>query len=200
MCKSILILLFSVFSMVGYANDQSSYRTYLHNIDNFQNWFRVGSYNIKDENKVREVDIYYWDSGLRPDGKQVTSWTYPNLFGLYCVWKTDQGKWTHKEIAGSARVGFHQIVSAKDNRLILELRGQFIRFIEADETAEESKAEDKMHSEANKPFKREVIFKDGVPDLISLAEQDGADQPATAPELKLEGNSKPQTEAKVCPR
>ena len=41
---------------------------------------------------------------------------------------------------------------------------------------------------------------DGVPDKIQTGEQGGADQPATAPESKPEGNEKPQPESKVAPR
>lgn len=149
------------------------YRDYLQSIVGFEHWTRIGSYEVRDGEKPRKFDLFYHDSDLRSDGKDVGWWIYPNSFGLYCVWKNEDGQWTHKEIGGRSRVGFCRMASVEKDRIIVELHGKYHRVIRAGETPGEAELKDDLHEKANQPFQLEVVFVNGVPATKPLAEQDG---------------------------
>lgn len=170
-CLSILVVMGSA----SLSAERDPYRDYLHSIDGFEHWFRIGTYEIRDGEKLREFDLFYYDSDVRPNGKNVNWCIYPNSFGLYCVWKNEDGQWTHKEIGGRCRVGFSRVASEEKDRIIVELHGKFHRVIRADEMPEEADLKDKLHDKANQPFQLELVFVNGVPATKPLAKQDGSE-------------------------
>lgn len=142
--------------------DTRDYRAYLTSIEGFDLWFRIGAFSLNVDGSATPVDLYYSDSDIRPDGKQVLATVYPNSFGIFCVWRDKAGEWHHKELAGTARCTFYQITSAEMNRIELELQPKFRITIEP---GEDLAAQMKRAEEINKPFKRILEFKNGVPVL-----------------------------------
>lgn len=157
----IVALLFATSLGLAHA-DVRDYRAYLTSIEGFDLWFRIGAYSLNIDGSAAPVDLYYRDSDIRPDGKQVLATVYPNSFGLFCVWQDRDGEWHHKELAGAARCTFHQITSVETNRIELELRPKFRITIEP---GDDFAVQMKRSEEINKPFKRILEFKNGVPRL-----------------------------------
>ena len=140
--------------------DTKKYRDYLTSIEGFELWFRIGSYSLTVEGMKTPVDLFYRDSDLRPDGKEVRMRVYPNVFDLFCVWRSPDGNWHCKEVGGVGRATFHQIVAVEDDRIELELRPKFqITLGPDDDLSEHFKRAD----EINKPYPRILFFKGGEP-------------------------------------
>jgi hypothetical protein len=195
--KSFLLTILLLTSTLGYVHaGNKDYRDYLTSIDGFDLWFRIGSYSLTVNGTSIPVDLYYFDSDARPDGTPPKRTTYPNSFGLYCVWRDATGEWHHKEVAGAGRCTFHRIVLAEVDRIELELRPKFQIIIK---DGEDIVSQWKRGEEINKPHKNILTFHDGLPKLVEAqpidAEQAGTGQPATRPESKSEGSDKPQPEA-----
>lgn len=195
--KSLLIPILLLSASFGAAHaGNKDYRDYLTSVDGFNLWFRIGSYSLTVNGASTPVDLYYYDSDIRPDGAPVQWTTYPNSFGLYCVWRDTTGEWHHKEVAGTGRCTFHRVVSTKEDRIELELRPKFMIVVESGDNAIEQW---KRGEEINKPNPYVLTFRDGVPTLSAAeptkAEQAGAGQPATRAESKSESSDKPQPEA-----
>jgi hypothetical protein len=176
--------------------ETKDYRSYLTSIDGFDRWFRVGSYSLVVNGEVTPIDIFYSDSDSRPDGKEPTWQVYPNSFGLFCVWRSADGIWHHKEVAGASRVTFSSIVTVEKDHIELDLRPKFRAVIHPNEDI--AKQWQRIE-EINKPFRKILLFEEGAPILRepeqTKAEQAGAGQPATRPESDTEGGVKPQPEA-----
>ena len=154
------------------------YRQYLNSIEGSDAWFRVGSYSVAQNSSTIEFDIYYFDSDRRPDGPQ-NSWTYPNSFGLFCVWQSPDGSWHHKELAGSSRTTFHKVVAEKTNEIELQLRSNFrMSLSNNDETDFENLT--RIH-DANKPYSCILMFENGNPVLKRMSENPHPDQQPKPP-------------------
>jgi len=164
-----LALLLSV-TQVAAVHAEDDYRNYLHKISGFANWFRVGTYQLQDGKTIREVDLYYSDSDLSPTGSDVLVKVIPNSFGLYCVWKTNEGNWTHKEVAGRARVGFSKILSADASGLIVQLYVK--RVYRAEIPAERDRWRAILKGETDDYFRLRLSFVGGQP----LTEESTAEQ------------------------
>jgi hypothetical protein len=195
--KSLLIsiLLLTASFDVSHAGNKD-YRDYLTSVDGFNLWFRIGSYSLTVNGASTPVDLYYYDSDIRPDGAPAQWTTYPNSFGLFCVWRDTTGEWHHKEVAGAGRCTFHRIVSAEADRIELELQPKFRVMIEP---GDDIVAQMKRGEEINKPHLHILAFRDGIPTLSAAgptkAEQAGTGQPATRSQSNSEGGDKPQPEA-----
>ncbi len=184
--KALITTLLLAASIASAQEKNRDYRDYLSSIEGSELWFRIGSYSLDVEGAKTPVDLYYRDSDMRPDGK-APQWTvYPNNFGLFCVWRNKNGEWQHVDVAKSGRCTFHQIVSIKDEHIVLELRPKFVIEIKPDDEEEDVFARLKRGEEINAPFQRVLAFHEGVPIL----------KPLEASEVGQPGEPKPK-QAKV---
>ena len=126
-----LFLLLATFALCPAVRAEGdSYRSYLKAIDGYNRLFRIGTYQLKDGNVIRDFDLFYYQSDKRPYGQRPTRIALPLSFDLFCIWKNDSGQWTHKEILGLSidafdRVDFVQVspvvTQAAEASLAIEL-------------------------------------------------------------------------------
>ena len=161
------LLVLTMIAIVGFASHNAfrsvpiTFRQYLNSIEGSDAWFRIGSYTIEHSGREIVFDLYYADSDKRPDWP-LKSYSYPNTFGLYCIWQLPDASWRHKEVAGVARTTFHKIASVKSDKIELQLRPNFQ--ISAEDWIENMK----NGYDINKPYSCMLKFERGIPLLLSL--------------------------------
>jgi hypothetical protein len=179
--KTLLInLSFFIIISVSTSWGEDRYRDYVNGIDASDHWFRIGSFEMKSSEGMREIDLFYTDSSKSPQDTEPRFWIVPNNFNLFCVWKGADGSWKHRKVFGGSRITFLRVTPSKStDKIVLQLRGTS----SVDEPPEEPKRPSEIRKEANAPFDVEVSFDDENPVAKPKAEQDAAGQPATPPRV-----------------